>query len=133
VVASPNTSTVVLQVVRGDEKGTRGLGVYNWATLFLGDINMGTWASRLGEPRISDKDSDPRTTALANANSNCKRQTRPLVREGGPHQQTRKCLILIKIWSWTPDGCMTRRQTGRLTVRRNITLTSKMFKWKLHA
>jgi hypothetical protein len=23
--------------------------MYNWATLFLGDINMGTWPSRLGE------------------------------------------------------------------------------------
>jgi hypothetical protein len=23
--------------------------VYNWATLFLGDINTGTWPSRLGE------------------------------------------------------------------------------------
>jgi hypothetical protein len=22
---------------------------YNWATLFLGDINTGTWPSRLGE------------------------------------------------------------------------------------
>jgi hypothetical protein len=27
---------------------TQCLG-YNWATLFLGDINMGTWPSRLGE------------------------------------------------------------------------------------
>jgi hypothetical protein len=24
-------------------------GGYNWATLFLGDINTGTWPSRLGE------------------------------------------------------------------------------------
>jgi hypothetical protein len=25
---------------------------YNWATLFLGDINTGTWHYRLGESRI---------------------------------------------------------------------------------
>jgi hypothetical protein len=24
----------------------------NWATLFLGDINMGTWNSRLGESQM---------------------------------------------------------------------------------
>jgi hypothetical protein len=28
---------------------TRG---YNWATLFLGDINTGTWPSRLGESQM---------------------------------------------------------------------------------
>jgi hypothetical protein len=26
--------------------------VYNWASLFLGDINTGTWASTLGESQI---------------------------------------------------------------------------------
>jgi hypothetical protein len=36
-----NTCPVALRVVRGEEKGTQCLG-YNWATLFLGDINMGT-------------------------------------------------------------------------------------------
>jgi hypothetical protein len=25
---------------------------YNWTTLFLGDINTGTWPARLGESRI---------------------------------------------------------------------------------
>jgi hypothetical protein len=25
---------------------------YNWATLFLGDINTGTWPSRLGESQM---------------------------------------------------------------------------------
>jgi hypothetical protein len=25
---------------------------YNWATLFLEDINMGTWSSRLGESQM---------------------------------------------------------------------------------
>jgi hypothetical protein len=62
-------------------------------------------------------------TALASTNSTYKRQTRPLVRGGAPHQQTRKCLTVIKIWSWAPDGCLTSRQTGRRIVGRNITLT----------
>jgi hypothetical protein len=43
--------------------------------------------------------SDPRLTALAKAYNNCKRQTRPLVRESAPHQQTRNCPTVIKIWS----------------------------------
>jgi hypothetical protein len=58
-------------------------------------------------------------TALASASSNCKRQTRPLVREGAPNQQTRNNKDLVV----TPDECFLPRQTGRLTVGRNITLT----------
>jgi hypothetical protein len=42
VEASPITSTVALLVAGGDEKGTRCLEVYNWTTLFLGDINRET-------------------------------------------------------------------------------------------
>jgi hypothetical protein len=37
-------------------------------------------------------DSDPKMTALARPRRNCKRQTRPLVRQSAPHQQTRKRL-----------------------------------------
>jgi hypothetical protein len=40
-------STIALHIIKGDEKGTRCLG-YNWATLSLKDINVGTWSSRLG-------------------------------------------------------------------------------------
>jgi hypothetical protein len=58
------------------------------------------------------RDSAPRRTALARTISNWKRQTRPLVREGVPHQQTRSCP-----WGLTP------RQAGRLTVCCNVTLT----------
>jgi hypothetical protein len=29
-------------------------------------------------------------------------------------------LTVIKVWSWAPDGCFIPRQTGRLTVGRNI-------------
>jgi hypothetical protein len=55
-------------------------------------------------------------TALSRPSSNCKRKTRPLVRESAPHQRT---LTVIKIWSYAPDGCFIPRQTGRLTVGRN--------------
>jgi hypothetical protein len=51
VEANSNTSTVALRVVRGNEKGTQCWG-YNWATVFLGDINTGTWPSWLEESRI---------------------------------------------------------------------------------
>jgi hypothetical protein len=62
-------------------------------------------------------------TALARASSGYKGQTRPVVREGAQHEQTRNCLTVINIWSWAPDGCFIPRQTGRLTVGRNMTLT----------
>jgi hypothetical protein len=52
----------------------------------------------------------------------CKLQTHPLVTEGAPHQHPRSYLTVLKTWCWSPDGCLTPRQTGRLTVRRNITL-----------
>jgi hypothetical protein len=62
------------------------------------------------------QDSDLRMTTMARTNSNCKRQTHPLVRKGAQHQQNSNCLTVTKIWSWAPDGNFTRRQTGRLTV-----------------
>jgi hypothetical protein len=81
--------------------------MYNWATLFLGDINTGSWTPRLRESRIWDskilsrvpRDSETRMTALARTSSNCKRQTRSLVRESAPHQRTRIRLTAIKVWS----------------------------------
>jgi hypothetical protein len=104
---------------------------YNWATLFLRHIHTGSWPLRLGESRIWDskiwqrvpRDTDLKMTALARTSSNCIRQTRPLVREGAVHQQTHNSQTVTKIWSWAPDGCLTPRQTGRLTVGRNITWT----------
>jgi hypothetical protein len=42
--------------------------------------------------------------ALARASRNCKWQTRPLVGEGAPHEHTRNCLTVTKIWSWAPDA-----------------------------
>jgi hypothetical protein len=54
---------------------------------------------RKGKSRIWDskiwsrvpRDSDPKMTALARSSSNCKGQTRPLVRKGAKNQQTRNC------------------------------------------
>jgi hypothetical protein len=131
------TLTLVQLVGLESEPSAQG---YNWPTLFLGDINTGTWPSRLRESQIWDskigsrvpRDSDPRMTALARISSNCKRQTRSLVRESAPHQQTRNCLTAIKIWSSDPDVCLTPRQTGRLTVGRNITLTLTLTLKKRH-
>jgi hypothetical protein len=53
VEAGSNSSPLALRVVGDDEKDPSAWG-YNWATLFLGHINTGTWPSRLGEPRIWD-------------------------------------------------------------------------------
>jgi hypothetical protein len=44
-------------------------------------------------------DSDLRMTALMRASSNCKWHMHPLVRDSTPHQETRNCLTVIKIWS----------------------------------
>jgi hypothetical protein len=95
--------------VPGAITGSPRLGEYQ-----IWDIKIWSWVS---------EDSDQRMTALARTSSSCKWQTHPLVREEAPHQQTRNCLTVIKICSWAPDGCLTPRQTGRLTVGRNIILT----------
>jgi hypothetical protein len=66
-------------------------------------------------------------TALARPSNNWKPQTRPLIREGAPNQRTCNCLQIMKIrinWSQVPDGLLTPRQTGRLTVGHNKTLTN---------
>jgi hypothetical protein len=70
------------------------------------------WESKLG-PRFL-RDSDPKLTALAKASSNSKRQTRPLVREGTPNQQTHKCQTIINILSLAQNWWFVPRQTGRL-------------------
>jgi hypothetical protein len=44
-------SSIIFLIARGDKKGTQCPG-YNWASLFLGDINTGTWPSRLGESQM---------------------------------------------------------------------------------
>jgi hypothetical protein len=61
---------------------------------------------RLRVPRKSD----PRKTALARASSIYKRQTRPLVREGSPQKQDRKCQTVINMLD-TKTYWMTERQS----------------------
>jgi hypothetical protein len=65
----------------------------------------------------------PENDCAGEGQQHLKRQTCPLVRGGVPRQQTRNCVTVIKICSWAPDGCLTPRQTDRLTVGSNITLT----------
>jgi hypothetical protein len=50
VEACSNNSTVALRDVGGDEKESSA-SEYNWITMFLGDINTGTWLSGLGVGR----------------------------------------------------------------------------------
>jgi hypothetical protein len=80
VEARSNTSTVTLRVVGGDEKGKSRI------------LDSKIW------PRVL-WDSDQKMTALARASCNCKGQTRPLIREGTPNQQTRNCQTITEIWS----------------------------------
>jgi hypothetical protein len=92
----------------------------------------GTWPYRLGESRVWDskicswvrRDSNLRMTALVRIRSNCKPQTHPLVREGTPHRQTRNCLTLTKIWSWTSGEAWHQdRLAYWLSVVTTLTLT----------
>jgi hypothetical protein len=57
----------------------------------------GIWGSKIWS-RVP-WDSDRKVAALARTISNCKWQTRPLVRESAPHQQNRNCLTVINICS----------------------------------
>jgi hypothetical protein len=41
-----------LQEIKKATKREHSVRGYNWATLFLGDINTGTWPSRLGESQM---------------------------------------------------------------------------------
>jgi hypothetical protein len=82
---------------------------YNWANLFLGDINKGTWSSRLlslNETLIYGYGS---CESLTSERLRCKLQTRPLVREVALHEETRTCRTKENFGDPTP------RITGRLT------------------
>jgi hypothetical protein len=45
--------SIAMRFVEGDEVEPGAWG-YNWATLSLGDINTGTWSSRLGVGHKAD-------------------------------------------------------------------------------
>jgi hypothetical protein len=110
VEVGSNTSTITLRVVGGDEKGTQCLG-YNWDTLFLGDINIGTGHSRLLESWMWEskmwswdpRDSDLRMSALARASSNCKWQTHSLI----------SVQLEKNYWSWVSKGWSPRQTDWR--------------------
>jgi hypothetical protein len=53
VEVGSSTSTVALRFVDATKREPNAWG-YNWAPLFLGDTNTGTWPYRLEESRISD-------------------------------------------------------------------------------
>jgi hypothetical protein len=74
VEAGSNTSTVILRVVGGDEKGS-----LKYETVKYGRESQGT--------------------ALARASSIYKRQNHPLVRESAPQKQDRNCQRVINIRS----------------------------------
>jgi hypothetical protein len=73
-----NTSTVILRVVEGDEKGSQ------------------IWDSKIRSR--APRGSDPRKTAVARASSIYKIQTRPLVREGAP--QRKNVTITPRLINW---------------------------------
>jgi hypothetical protein len=79
VEAGSNTSTVTLRVVGGDEKGS----------LKSETVNMVASPKGLG----------PEKDCAGNCQQRVQRQTRPLVREGTPQKQDRKCQTIVNIWS----------------------------------
>jgi hypothetical protein len=94
-----------------------------WGSLKNRDNKLCSWVAC---------DSDLRKAGLAMPGKNWKVRTRLLIREGTSHQQTRNCLKNNQRenennWSRLPDGRLTPGRTGRLAVRRNITLT---WKWR---
>jgi hypothetical protein len=103
VEAGSNTSTVTLRVVGGDEKGS-----VESETEKYGHESYGSRTRNVLRWRGSA--------------CNCKRQTRPLVREGAPTQNTRNCQTINKYLDVTQIGCLIPSQTGWLTVGRNIRL-----------
>jgi hypothetical protein len=108
---------------------------YNWASLFLWDINTGTWPFRLGKSRIWDSkiwswvtwDSGLRITALARTSSNCKRQTHPLLREDVTQRLWPQVFSKKNCWSWVSRVLSPRRTDWWQTVSRKVTLTLKVY------
>jgi hypothetical protein len=111
VEAGSNTSTESLRVVGGDEKGPTAWE-YNWANLQVGQVSnlrhrIREWLRWLGPAAVAND--------------------RPVLSsERAPH--IIKPASVWQIWSWAPDGYWTPRQTGRMTVGRNrsLTLTLKL-------
>jgi hypothetical protein len=74
----------------------------------------------------SPKGLGPKKIALAMASSIYKRPV--LTSERAPHKNKNVTVRqVIKIWSYAPNGCFIPRETGRLTVGRNIRLRLRTF------
>jgi hypothetical protein len=78
-------------------------GGYNWATMFLGDINTGTWPSRLEQTR----------TTVANYSPALSSEMAPHVKK--PGTDSNKKLVM-----YPPYPCLTPREIDRLTAGRNV-------------
>jgi hypothetical protein len=94
--------------------------------LFLGDINMGTWPSRLGESQMRQSsmvkvlsDSDHWMIALRISDPPSRQRGRPT--ETRPQISDSHIPIGSNIWSQVPQGCSTPRHTDWLTVNRKVT------------
>jgi hypothetical protein len=103
VEAGSNTSTVTLRVVGGDEKGS-----LKYETVKDDLKSQGTRTRerlRWQGPAAHTKDRSD------------------LSSERAPYKnKTVTVTQVIKIWSLAPDGCFVPKETGRLTVGRNISL-----------
>jgi hypothetical protein len=128
--ADSNTTTVAMRVAGGDEGWTQCLGGItvspcSWGIREPGVAGWGSLESETVKYCDESRWTRTRNWRLVRTSSNYKRQTRPHVREGAPHQQIRNCLRVIKILSWVPCGYLAIRWTGRMTVSSNISLTLK--------
>jgi hypothetical protein len=86
---SPETTRTLADVTAGMK--TRATAVPAAANTLQEGVFHSVRLWNMKDQTESQVESDPRTTALARTRSNCKRQTRPLVRESAPYQQTRNC------------------------------------------
>jgi hypothetical protein len=128
-----NQATVTLKKRKGksghgSQRRARHRWSY-WANLFLGEINTGTWPSRLGDSQIWDSEIwslVPRNLALREHSRNSKLETHPLIREGVQHQTILQLSQIIKNEEKFVTGThLCPRQTIQMTISHNITLTSK--------
>jgi hypothetical protein len=67
--------------------------------------------------------------AVVRPSSNCEPQTRPFVREGATHQQTRNYEKITKTWSWVP-GTKTNWPTGSYSQQLHLQINTFSHKWR---
>jgi hypothetical protein len=116
--------------VQGLQKRTHRLW-YSWAILFPGDTTTKTCLSRLRETKIwesnlwcwAPQDSGQRMTAQVRPINDCNYRSLILSEGRLASKNLQLSDSLIYICSYAPDGYQKLRQTGRLTVGRNVTVT----------